>query len=51
MLSCEHSARKEGNTMGENEERKILIEEIERLIKTASLSDVRFVFYYMLAGK
>ena len=37
--------------MNEKEERKILIEEIERLIKTASLSDVRFVFYYMLFGK
>ena len=29
--------------MNEREERKILIEEIERLIKTASLSDVRFI--------
>ena len=37
--------------MNEKEERKILIEEIERLIKTESLSDVRFVFYYMLSGK
>lgn len=51
MLSYEHSARKEGNTMGENEERKVLIKEIERLIKSASLSDLRFIFYFMLAGK
>ncbi len=37
--------------MGENEERKVLIKEIERLIKSASLSDLRFIFYFMLAGK
>lgn len=35
--------------MNEKEERKILIEEIERLIKTASLRDVRVLYWYLLS--
>lgn len=35
--------------MNEKEERKILIEEIERLIKTANLRDVRVLYWYLLS--
>lgn len=35
--------------MNEKEERKILIGEIERLIKTASLRDVRVLYWYLLS--
>lgn len=36
--------------MNEKEERKILIEEIERLIKTASFGDVQVVYRYLISS-